>query len=78
MPLSPPPLAGPFVAEPGITMPITVRMPSLDEIAAVLDPRTSAPALLSAAGGGALVILGFRTLFGGRRRRPPAPPVDIE
>ena len=78
MPLSPPPLAGPFVAEPGLTMPITVRMPSLDEIAAVLDPRTSAPALLSAAGGGALVILGFRTLFGGRRRRPPAPPVDIE
>jgi hypothetical protein len=86
LPPPPPPLGGPYAAPPGAPvveagyappwpgalLPSAVRMPSIAEIMAVLDPRTNGTALLSAAGGGALVILGFRTLFGGQRRQASA------
>lgn len=79
LPPAPPPLDGPYAPVPGApvagaeplpggSLPSAVRIPSVEEISAALDPRTNGTALLSAAGGGALVILGFRTLFGGRRR----------
>jgi hypothetical protein len=90
LPPPPAPLGGPYAAPPGHpvaagghappwsggALPSSLRMPSLEEITAALDPRTNGPALLSAAGGSALVVLGFKTLFGGRRRAAAARPMS--
>jgi hypothetical protein len=90
LPPPPPPLDGLYAGLPdnpvalggqappwsGRSLPSTVRMPSLEEITATLDPRTNGPVLLSAAGGTALVVVGFRTLFGGRRRNAAARPMS--